>query len=382
MQMNMDLNLLNNIIGNINIESLSNKINIIETVDIELVSNEVNTSFESLILNCLDNKSNNLEEKTLIDKDDIIISEEEINKILSLLNKIIVNNEDSLDTKDSALNGIVEKLNKSNNIDEKINLINQLIKNIDDVDHDFLSNKTYTFSHTVEELKDELNKIISSYSQNEKESPNQNESLNEIDIVHRSKFILEVKKDTSNKELDILNEIASKNDYEKINFNINNKILDSTTTKTHSIEQQSYKNIESNISYDAIKSIKYMDLNNIKELTVNLRPKELGQMNITLLKENSDIKAIITVHSKEVLDLVNKNIADIKGQLENANINIKDVVVNMKTEDNYVNEGFERNFSHSQNEQENSNKNNKRSPIIEDKEEKEIIEEENINLLV
>lgn len=360
MQINVDVNFLNNIIGNTNIELLSNKTNI---------------SFENLILNCLDNKANDLEEEILINTDDMNINEEEISKILSLLNQIICKNENPTDTKNNSLNEVVENLNKSNKTDEKINLISYLIKNIDDLDSETLDYKADTFNYTMKELKSELNKIISNNSSNE-EKP-----LDELDIFNINKPRVEVKKDTSNKELDMLKDIANNNDFEKINLNINNKLINNTAGQPHSIGQPSYKNIESNISYDTIKNIKYMDLNNIQELTINLRPKELGQMNIQLLKENNEMKVILTVHSKEALDLANKNISDIKGHLENANINIKNIVINMEIENTYTNENFEKSFSNNQNEQDQNNKNNKRSSNIDDEETKEIIKEDNLNLL-
>ncbi len=83
------------------------------------------------------------------------------------------------------------------------------------------------------------------------------------------------------------------------------------------------KQIESNVMDDSIKAIKHMKTNDIQELTIKLRPKELGDMNIQLLKDGESMRAVVTVFNKDVFDSINKNIADLKQHLELTNVNIK-----------------------------------------------------------
>lgn len=84
---------------------------------------------------------------------------------------------------------------------------------------------------------------------------------------------------------------------------------------------------------DVIKSIKYMDLNNIKELTVNIAPKELGQVIIKLTIEAGVMKANITASNKEAYSILSNNLGDIRSSLNNMEIKVQDVAINIYNED-------------------------------------------------
>ncbi len=99
-----------------------------------------------------------------------------------------------------------------------------------------------------------------------------------------------------------------------------NKNLDTNKVKNDNVN---LKHIESNVMDDSIKAIKHMKTNDIQELTIKLRPKELGDMNIQLLKDGENMRAVVTVFNKDVFDSINKNMTDLKQHLELTNVNIK-----------------------------------------------------------
>jgi flagellar hook-length control protein FliK len=84
---------------------------------------------------------------------------------------------------------------------------------------------------------------------------------------------------------------------------------------------------------DVIKAVKYMDLNNIKELTVNIAPKELGHVVIKLTIEAGVMKANISASNKEAYSILSNNLGDIRSSLSNMEIKVQDVAINIYNED-------------------------------------------------
>jgi flagellar hook-length control protein FliK len=403
MQINIDFNLLNSIMGNTNTGQSLVK----ETMD-----------FEKLILNSLGKQDSNIEGDVGVDTKDIDISEEEISELLGLLNQMITRYENLETKEDYVINiknsdldvitrneeVIKKELNIlddiANNDSKKSNLISSFMKKLDSIDQqalieenaklDSLVNKlikqygnkeTTGINNALKELRNELNKISSSYSFNVDKQTDSKLNENHIpDIKNARLDLITNNRETPKKELDILDEIANNDDFGRFNFNSLDKKINNNIKQVN-IEQPTYKTIEHNVVQDTIKNIEYMKLNNIQELNVSLNPKELGKMNIKLLQENDGMKAILTVHSKDIFDLVNKNISDIKEHLENINVNIKDITIKVQSDNTYRNENFERNFSNNQNTREQRNKNDKKNLNMDSEELKENIKEDNINLL-
>lgn len=478
MQISRGLTLLNNMVESTNNEQLN-----------KFSSDSISIDFEKLITSGLEQNDIKLEGKSIGDNKELDINEEELSKIVSLLNQIIntveINNDNSksdnpenqnikLDissnTKDSLseiignnkelnilsdiasddlkkinirvnenlipkntnLDNLIDKLivqyeskeqvsinstvkdaldklskvltyqgdnhlSVNNSLDNEINTKNNenlVSKNtnlnnlIDKVIKHYENKEIADVNNILKDITSELSKISSSYSINKDSSLDDivNNKFINNDILIPNAITLSIStnnKEASNNELEILDSIANNDDLRNLNFNNLDSKTNNTIKQTHSIEQTPYKTIEQGVVQDTIKNIEYMKTNNIQELNVILKPKELGEMNIKLLQEHDGMKAILTVHSKEVFDIVNKNISDIKVHLENINVNVKDVVVNVQTDNTYSNENFERNFSNNQNnrEQQNKNNNNNRSLDIDDENIKEVTKEDNINLL-
>lgn len=84
-----------------------------------------------------------------------------------------------------------------------------------------------------------------------------------------------------------------------------------------------------NTQQDIVGAFKYIKFNGLEQMTIRLKPDELGEMNIKLSKKNGEMIGIITVTNKSVYELVNKNTLDLKQHLESLNINIKEINVNV-----------------------------------------------------
>ncbi|EJP6470931.1 flagellar hook-length control protein [Clostridium sporogenes] len=84
---------------------------------------------------------------------------------------------------------------------------------------------------------------------------------------------------------------------------------------------------------DIIKSIKYMELNNVKDLTVKIMPKELGEVLIKITMEGGIMKANIGATTKEAYNLLNSNMQLIEDKLQNSGIKVQELSLNIYNED-------------------------------------------------
>lgn len=90
---------------------------------------------------------------------------------------------------------------------------------------------------------------------------------------------------------------------------------------------------KNNMANDVIKTVKYMETNNIKNLTVKIAPKELGEVIIKLTVEGGVMKASIGASSKEAFNILNSNISDITQKLQNNDTKINSLSLNIYNED-------------------------------------------------
>ncbi len=110
--------------------------------------------------------------------------------------------------------------------------------------------------------------------------------------------------------------------------NINNKNTISTENPLENL------NINKNsFTEDIIKSIKYMETNNVKDMTVKISPKELGNITINLVMEEGKMKAVITASNKDAYNILNSNIQDLSNKFQNSEIKIQNFSLNLYHED-------------------------------------------------
>lgn len=72
-----------------------------------------------------------------------------------------------------------------------------------------------------------------------------------------------------------------------------------------------------------------MEVNDIKNLTVKINPKELGEMVIKITMENGKMKANITANNKEAFNLLNANLQDITDKLQKGTVKIENFSLNL-----------------------------------------------------
>ncbi|MBY2477036.1 flagellar hook-length control protein FliK [Clostridioides difficile] len=330
-----------------------------------------------------EDKSNHLEDESTYEKDG-----SKINEILQqLLN--ILNNDDKKEKDISSMLSNIEKLSISDELKQELKINKNLLNKIanqntelnkanmnksDDVQNldmmklrELLDNNANGNFEVISKTTEEDTKSIDLYNFNS----------NRMDNLNLNK-----QRDDSS---DILEKLAGVNGNKNGNFSqVMNKSIDINKTKNDNVN---LKHIESNVMDDSIKAIKHMKTNDIQELTIKLRPKELGDMNIQLLKDSESMKAVVTVFNKDVFDSINKNITDLKQHLELTNVNIKDVSVQMHSDNRNTSDTFDKAFEQQnrQNNQENMDKqgtNNKRNNItIEDEIKENIIDDDRVDLL-
>ncbi|MGX9758162.1 flagellar hook-length control protein FliK [Clostridioides difficile] len=329
-----------------------------------------------------EDKGNQLEDESTYEKD-----YSKNNEILQQLLNLLKNSNEKDKDINSILNGI-EKLNISDELKQELklnkNILNNIVKQNTELNKADMNTsndmQNLDMMKLREILDDNVNEnfeVISKTTEDDNKSIDlYNFDSNRMDNLNSNK-----KRDDSS---DILEKLAGINGNKSGNFGqVINKSIDMNKIKNDNVN---LKQMESNVMDDSIKAIKHMKTNDIQELTIRLRPKELGDMNIQLLKENESMKAVVTVFNKDVFDSINKNITDLKQHLELTNVNIKDVSVQMHSDNRSTSDTFDKAFEQQnrQNNQENMNKqdtNNKRNNIVIEDEIKENIDDDRVDLL-
>lgn len=125
-----------------------------------------------------------------------------------------------------------------------------------------------------------------------------------------------------------------------------NMLMGSLSSSLRNLETVDTPNVlptvnKATVVQDVIKSIKYMELNNMKELTVRMNPKNLGEMAIKIISSGGNLSATITVKDREVYNTINANLNDIKNALNSQNFKVNEVSVNIyNDQSNYFSQNF------------------------------------------
>lgn len=207
------------------------------------------------------------------------------------------------------------------------------------------------------------------------------EELNIATNANKNNIVDVNQKDKSKDEsLSILENIADKNASDL--SIINNKTFTQETSINKNLPAVTIR--ASNIGDDFIKMVKYLKNNNIEEIKVNINPKELGDMTIKLLKDSEATKVFIHVGKEETFNMLNKNLHDINKHLTDLGIKAKDIVVEMKSNDqNFFSDNLSQEFSKKEDQKKqkrNNRSNNTSLNSVEDLDENKI-DESNLNIL-
>lgn len=80
---------------------------------------------------------------------------------------------------------------------------------------------------------------------------------------------------------------------------------------------------------DIIKDVKFMQQNNMKEMTVKINPKELGELLIRLTMEDGIMKANIKAQNKETYSILNNNYNELNSKLSEEGIKIQKFTIDI-----------------------------------------------------
>ncbi|WML35439.1 flagellar hook-length control protein FliK [Clostridium sp. OS1-26] len=186
----------------------------------------------------------------------------------------------------------------------------------------------------------------------------------------------------SKSDEDFLKSLLSNNSDDKIS-KVTNFMSQFNNAKVENVNVAEMENLvinKNNFSADMIKSIKYMELNNMKDLTVKINPKELGEVVIRLTMEAGAMKATITAANKEAYNLLNSNLSDMTNKLQNSDIKVQSVALNIYNEDTTF---FKDGSNNGQNHEDNKGKRNHSIESISEEETADNISsiDSNVNML-
>ncbi|WP_244834837.1 flagellar hook-length control protein FliK [Clostridium sp. BJN0001] len=298
-----------------------------------------------------------------------------LNQILNILNKLMQNNtsENSENIKESFSKLVESILNVSDNSD-KLNELMNLFKSDDSlISLKDLTSEMKEISSMISEnkndnIKDKISDLLSKLTDNNSSKKDTVINLNN----NEQALVNDDSKDQSfqsqsdmSKSNDKSSSADSDSDSKVLKGILDDNKSDSIFSKINQAAQKTQNvqtvvktdgNIVNKVTIvdDIIKDVKFMSTTDLKELTVKINPKELGEITIKLIaQDNGAMKAEIKANTKDAYTLLNQNLFDIKDKLNGENIKINDVNVSLYQEDTtfYKNGQFNSMFSHNGNQE-------------------------------
>ena len=275
-----------------------------------------------------------------------------------------INNDTTSNEHDKLINNIIDvlksKLNKDQvvKVDKSSNISNLVSQS---------SNKPIANSEIQQKSVEKAKSSTSNDNIGDTKSNAVNENFQDsLDIDDESKASQNYEKndDTSKNEDEFLNKLLSQDKSDSKMSKMTtfmNQFSTVNNTSTQALKGEVQVINKNNFAADIVKSVTYMQNNNIKELTVKINPKELGEVVIRLSMENNIMKASISAENKETYALLNSSLGDINNSLNNQNIKIQALSVNIYDDTTYFGGGSsEKNNENDAREQNkgNSNKEN------------------------
>ncbi|MCB2356680.1 flagellar hook-length control protein FliK [Clostridium estertheticum] len=206
-------------------------------------------------------------------------------------------------------------------------------------------------------IKDNLIKMLKSQntkSTSESISKNQNQSSSDNKKDNKSSGNSSVEEKFLNKllsgdkdDVKISKAVNFMNQFQTVKTSDASKVLSATLVID-----------KNNFEADVIKSIKFMEVNNIKDLTVKMNPRELGEITIKLTMESGIMKASILAQNKETYNLLNSNASDIQDRLKNMDIKIQSLDINVYEDSTFFNKNSSGNNNNNNGKQDNNSKTN------------------------
>ncbi|WP_066022723.1 MULTISPECIES: flagellar hook-length control protein FliK [Clostridium] len=283
----------------------------------------------------------------------------------------------------------IKDLFNGNSTDKVLDFINSSLKNISNLnsnDHnELISNIVSVLKQKVNKGEDKSANVVNHLNEGQydyDESLTTNTQNTNLNVINQEKPLNN--ENASKNSNDLLSSSDKKDDGESAgdsflkNLVNNGDKSDSKYLKVTTLMNQiSHNSVQvdgaeevpninkSTFAADIVKSVKYMQNNNIQELTVKINPKELGEVLIRLTMDKGVMKADIVASNKDAYALLNANLKDINSSLNNENIKIQTFSVNVYNEDttffggqgaSYQNGGNDKNDSNNGNRSKNLNR--------------------------
>ncbi|KYH29745.1 flagellar hook-length control protein FliK [Clostridium colicanis] len=339
---------------------------------------------------------NNSENLFGISNSNLNINSDNLTNVYTKLN--FINDESAIeklvqDIKNSiknALNNAVEQnmLNKEEiKVDDvKIAVQEAIGESLENIQKEWIKEKSLLsnenpsirpYEEVMDKIKEKLfEKTASSISKFSANKTNVNQDKKE-----HSLSTLESKEDRLLKNLALGNEKDTDYKFDRV-MNLMSHITKSADTVFINKSENIVINRDTLVN-DIIKSVKYMELNDIKQMTVKIMPKELGEVTIKITMENGLMKANITASNKDAYNLLRSNLQDLNEKLSHQQIKIQNFTVDIYNGDTTF---FSRENSNGRDRQFNSKKNSGRVIAVDDDsviEDTSLLDEENgVNVFV
>lgn len=130
--------------------------------------------------------------------------------------------------------------------------------------------------------------------------------------------------------------------------NIKNENLDSVDLKENVTPSNLVQNPKDLIDI-TVEKFKTLRLPGSTEVTVKLRPEELGEVSLKLVLEKGQINGNITADRKEVVLMLQNNLEQLKTDLKNSNVNLNYLSVNIQPGEDFDRNNNQRGFNNKQN---------------------------------
>ncbi len=302
-------------------EDMQSLINLI----IALLNKEDTPKAETVSSDLISGNEGKVELQPLLD---LLGSEKKANGLLELLSQASINSD------------------MKNKLTELLTLINEDITELDNSSESLMKLLTSEEGIDNDDLISQLQKIVSMKDANKEEKPLNIPRRIELETkaIEKSSVVagVEDNEESSSKDSKFSKETAI------LNKVINGEEKDSKVTRAvdfmsyfensvqKSGEVSSEKPIaitKSDLNNDVIKALSYMDKNGVKDLTVKIYPKELGEISISVSMEQGALKAMIKATSKETVEMLALGLKDINEKLNGNNIKIQSVDIGLYEED-------------------------------------------------
>lgn len=308
------------------------------------------------------------------------------NSSLSGLEKLIdilQNNEDKLspDQSSQILNSLLNENNASGNIDNKAMTE---IQNITNKNTNADNSKEINTRNIAEMIQKAINENSSIKNQDNSIKTNIKDNVLKINKgqiaagSNETELSGEKNKDLAkvNKSLGLIADIkkddAAVND--KIQTNITSAAVKNETAEIKMPEENAVISKNSDIVEVAVEKFKSLRLPDITELKVKLVPRELGEITVKLVLEKGQINGNIIATKKETAEVLQNQITTLKHNLEENNIQLSNLSINLKNEDNY-------NGRHSNQKYQNDNRKNSKDATETFEDAINEVSDNNINLI-